>query len=380
MPLAEPLQEELTDAVYRAALDPVAWTDVMRLMKSRFPSSAQTFYFLDLEPRHVRPVCLEGVGPRWVATFDEFYFATDNPWIQLSKRLHRPGVVRTNELLDRVIQDGKALYRSAYYNEWMRPQGFKYSIGTTLLAGDGVVANITLLRPGDMATFSDTDVSAFEVLSRHLTRALQMAVRLERAENAAAGTAAFDALPQGIALVDARRRLIYANAAMESLLSRSQGLTVRQGVLGTIDARDQQQLAAYVLSALSPVAGEAAAIVPLIVALPDNRHLSVHAVPVVGAMGRYLRSTPMVLLSVAQRCAKQSVSADAIRHLYGCTRSEARLAGLLAEGHGLRAAADAMGITYGSARAYLKLVFDKVGVHSQGQLVARLMADMAGVS
>ena len=72
MPLAEPLQEELTDAVYRAALDPVAWTDVMRLMKSRFPSSAQTFYFLDLEPRHVRPVCLEGVGPRWVATFDEF--------------------------------------------------------------------------------------------------------------------------------------------------------------------------------------------------------------------------------------------------------------------------------------------------------------------
>ena len=135
-----------------------------------------------------------------------------------------------------------------------------------------------------------------------------------------------------------------------------------------------------VLSALSPVAGEAPAIVPLIVALPDNRHLSVHAVPVVGAMGRYLRSTPMVLLSVAQRCAKQSVSADAIRHLYGCTRSEARLAGLLAEGHGLRAAADAMGITYGSARAYLKLVFDKVGVHSQGQLVARLMADMAGVS
>ena len=114
MSLVEPLQEELTDAVYRAALEPAAWTDVMRLMKRRFPSSAQTFYFLDLEPRRVRPVCLEGVGPRWVATFDELYFAPDNPWIRLSERLHRPGVVRTNELLERVIRDGEALYRTAY--------------------------------------------------------------------------------------------------------------------------------------------------------------------------------------------------------------------------------------------------------------------------
>ena len=34
-----------------------------------------------------------------------------------------------------------------------------------------------------------------------------------------------------------------------------------------------------------------------------------------------------------------------------------------------------MGITYGTARAYLKVVFHKVGVHSQAQLVSRLLAD-----
>ena len=107
----------------------------------------------------------------------------------------------------------------------MRPQGFKSTIGNTLLADDGVVANITLLRPSDMPTFDDSEVHAFDVLSRHLTRALQMGVRLERAENAAAGTAAFDALPQAIVLLDGRRRLVYANAAMEALLSASCGLT-----------------------------------------------------------------------------------------------------------------------------------------------------------
>ena len=113
MPIAEPLQEGLTDAVYRAALEPAAWPEVMRLMNARFPSSAQTFYFLDLEPRRVRPICLLGVAPRWVQTFDELYFAGDNPWIRLSERLHRPGVVRTNERLEALIHDAGALYRSA---------------------------------------------------------------------------------------------------------------------------------------------------------------------------------------------------------------------------------------------------------------------------
>ena len=72
------------------------------------------------------------------------------------------------------------------------------------------------------------------------------------------------------------------------------------------------------------------------------------------------------------------MSADAIRQLYGCTRSEARLTQLLSEGRSLHEAAAAMGVTYGSARVYLKLAFEKIGVPSQAQLVARVLADTAG--
>lgn len=68
----------------------------------------------------------------------------------------------------------------------------------------------------------------------------------------------------------------------------------------------------------------------------------------------------------------RSISADTLRDRYGCTGSQSRLVSLLAEGRTLRHAADAMGITYGSARVYLKTVFEKTGVHSQAQLVARV--------
>jgi len=43
-------------------------------------------------------------------------------------------------------------------------------------------------------------------------------------------------------------------------------------------------------------------------------------------------------------------------------------------------AAAAMGITYGTARIYLKTVFDKVGVHSQAQLVSRVLGLREGRS
>jgi DNA-binding CsgD family transcriptional regulator/PAS domain-containing protein len=374
--MADALPEELTDAVYRAALEPAAWDDVMQLMNERFPSAAQTFYFLHLEPRRVQPVSLVGIAPRWLRSFDEHYFSSDNPWIRLTQRLHRPGVVRTNERLDRLLRDPGVLYRSSYYNDWMRPQGLKYTIGNTLLAENGIVANITLLRAPDMKTFSDPEVRAFEVLSKHMTRALQMGIRLERPETCPASTAILDALPQAIAVVDAQRRVLYANAAMESLLARKHGLVVRQGELGATDEGAQQRFAACVADALStgspPIGGHA----PLVLRLAESGHLRVHVLPLAGSLGRALISKPTVLLMATEHGRLASSSHVAICQLYGCTPSEARLVQLLAEGHTLQESATQLGITYGSARVYMKIVFEKVGVHTQAQLVARVLGDV----
>ena len=371
--MAGPLPEELTDAVYRAAMEPAAWGDVMGLIGDRFPSSAQTFYFLDLEPHRVRPVSLTGIAPRWLSAFDELYFAPDNPWIRLTKQLHRPGIVRTNQRLDHFLRSGGSLYRSSYYHDWMRPQDFKFTLGNTLYADDGVVANITLLRPADMDEFADAEVRDFEQLSRHLTRALQMSVRLERAQGCAASTAAFDAFPQPIALVDARRRLLYANPAMQALLARREGVAVRAGLLEASSSEASQRLAAHVAHALAATDLHPAAACALngAAAVP----LNLQAIPVCGAMARAVSPAPTVLLLFTGGAAPGAAPPPSPARRYGYTRTEARLAQLLTDGHGLRQAADMLGVTYGTARVYLKTVFEKTDVHTQAQLVARLLGD-----
>jgi DNA-binding CsgD family transcriptional regulator/GAF domain-containing protein len=374
--MANALPEELTDAVYRAALEPAAWGDVMRSMNQRFPSAAQTFYFLHLRPRRVQPVSLVGVEPQWLRSFDELYFADDNPWIRLTRHLHRPGVVRTNERLDHFLGEAGALYRSAYYNEWMRPQRFRYTIGTTLLAEDGLVANITLLRAPDMRSFSAGEVRAFEMLSKHLTRALQLSVQLERPQTCPASVSVLDALPQAVAVLDAQHRVLYANTAMDSLLARKQGFALRQDRLQVGDPAVQQQFVALVDAALA--GGDAAAgnHESLALRLSGAGHLRVRALPLRGKLARSLAFRPSVLLMATEQAMAGTISQAVIGRIYGCTPSEARLVSLLVEGQTLKRAATHMGITYESARAYVKLIFQKVGVHSQSQLVARVLGDV----
>lgn len=358
---AADLDEQLTDAIYRAALEPDAWDEVMRLLARRFPSSAQTFYFLHLRPRRVRPVQTAGVAAPWLARFDALYFAADNPWIRLTRDLHRPGVVRTNQRLADYLHDAGALYRSAYYNDWMRPQGFKYTLGNTLLAEGGVVANITLLRPDDMREFQADEVAAFERTSRHLTRALRMAMRLEGAQAGYAATGALDALRLPVALVDDAGRLLHANPAFEALLRTPRApLRVCRGVLQAAEPGTEERLRAC-------IAGGAATADRI--ALPPAGTL--HAVPVTGALARGLPLRPLVLLTI--EAARALPTCERLIGCHGFTRAEARLVHALLEGRGLREAAAAVGVSYGTARVYLKAAFEKAGVHSQAQLVARLL-------
>lgn len=374
--MAGSVRDEIIDATYRAVLEPAAWTDVMTLMSRRFPSSAQTFYLLHRQPKRLQPVALMGIDSQWLPSFDRFYFAPDNPWIRLTERLHRPGVIRTNERLDRFLREDGALYRSSYYNEWMRPQGFKYTIGNTLLSESDVVANITLMRPPDMETFDTSEVRDFADLSKHLTRALQMAIKFERPEGCPTTLSAIDAMSQAVALIDTRCRVLYANTAMESLLRRNHGLSIRMGKISATHTSARARFEACVANAVicneGTHTGE-----PHVLPCSAHRHLCVRIAPMLSRAGLALLCRPTILLMATEHGGQRAPSIAALRALYGCTKSEARLTQLVIAGSGLRRTAETLGITYGTARVYLKIVFDRVGVHTQAQLVARVLGDLA---
>ena len=90
-------------------------------------------------------------------------------------------------------------------------------------------------------------------------------------------------------------------------------------------------------------------------------------------MANYLPAKQTLLLMATERSSQRTVLHGAIAQLYGCMPREACLAQLLAEGHGLWRAVQVMGITYGTARAYLKIAFQKTGSRTQAQLVGQIL-------
>jgi DNA-binding CsgD family transcriptional regulator len=238
-------------------------------------------------------------------------------------------------------------------------------IGNTLVADGELVANITLMRPRGMPTFDAAEVRRFERLSEHMRRALQTGFALEARRAGADRWAALAALPGAVAVVDVGCRLAFANAPMEALLRAGDTLARRGGRLVAVDPAAQARLAASVRGAADAPSAP--------VWLPTPRGvLLLDATPLAPQRGGYLPAERLVLLAARRGALTADEMFRLLRERYGCTRSEAALAVQLGQGQALNAAAAAQGLTYGSARVYLKTLFQKLGVHSQAQLVAKL--------
>jgi DNA-binding CsgD family transcriptional regulator len=84
----------------------------------------------------------------------------------------------------------------------------------------------------------------------------------------------------------------------------------------------------------------------------------------------------LLLLDLSERRPPQS---RLLVTSFGLTAAEARLAALIGSGETIERAAEQLGIVTSTARAHLKRVFDKMGVHRQAELVA-LIARLHGFS
>jgi DNA-binding CsgD family transcriptional regulator len=82
---------------------------------------------------------------------------------------------------------------------------------------------------------------------------------------------------------------------------------------------------------------------------------------------------PTVLLLVTDPEAKaQTPSPAVLRETFGLTPAEAEIAARAARGEGMPAAAEALGISQGTARLHLHRVFEKTGARRQAELTALL--------
>lgn len=303
--------------------------------------------------------------------------AADNLWLQRCGH-----AVRTGALVHSDDHVGRAEFRATrFYEQVLRPlDRIDNALGLVALREGEEAVLLSLHRPGRLPAWDGHELAVLHRLSPHWVNAWALHRRLAWLEEQATTLdAALDVLPTPMVLFDAGGRIGKLNEAAARLLQDG-GLL--HGKAGLVSARNDGSALATAIGAAcrGRPAGDGArerARQRLILHDGDGQAAaSVDIQPLPASLSADSFAAVMFVQPVSAPAGSEA--SDVLRRMFGLTQAEAALALALRQHGQLGTAAAALGITPGSARTRLKVVFDKVGERSQAALLRVLDAVLGG--
>lgn len=353
----------LTDLCFAAIYDDRQWPAVAAQLKSILNGSDASIGMVDTRTRSQIVIYGECEDE-----FSESFLSPeiDNP--TLSTLLYgQVGDIISNHSL----VPSEEFRRSAFYNEWLVPQGAQGVLGIKTLSNGRMIATVGVSRGLRQPELDDADIALLRSLSPLLTRVSSMRAQIGALRLGERGST-YDRLGIGIAVLDGNCRLLYLNDAAERVfVDAASGIGVSGGVVEAgkhssmlrrfvVDAvqrsDEPMRLGGYFsISSGTDGPGHAVTVAPLADA-------GVYGLPVGRAAIVFIQPLGTAAPGLEARVAA----------LFGATRKEAELAAALAAGDNIADIAETQGISITTARSHLAQLFRKTDTSKQGQLVALL--------
>jgi DNA-binding CsgD family transcriptional regulator len=362
--------------IYDAAMEPEAWPQCLDAVRDLVGGSHAVFTTTIDGGVHLS-TCTRMDVQRHGDRCDRILHS--DFWAQQMRRFPT-GTARTQSSLVPV----KVYERTDFYQQLIRPIGGGLAAVAVPWRGRSGWSAVRVCRPLHEQDFDSEELSRLQVLVPHLAKAGKLNRRLAAVDPCAVGAlAAIDALGLGLILLDRRGRPVYRNERAEALVAARDGLLAdAYGIATALPAQTRalnEAIAAGLLLAGGPDTADAAlaGCAGVIPRIPVSRRppsgpliLSVVPVPSADRVAGDGSGTVAVLISDPGR---HRIDTAGLSGAYGLTRRESDLAALIAGGCGPAEAAETLGISVGTARHYLKQVFEKTETHRQAELVRLLL-------
>lgn len=356
---------DLVDLCYQAVETPVAWQRVVTEFTDILSADACDFAIEDYETGVATAMGSVGFDPGFRVDYD-FDFLGENGWIEALKQLPL-GRAFGSQL------EPEDFERSPYYNEWVRPQGFRHAIGALLENSGSRAIHFGMLRYRDREVFDAGDAQFIDRVLPHLHRSVHLRGRLEETGPVEGALPHLvESLQMPAFLLDTGARVVDCNTAAERLVRRSRDLCVNRAILRLwLHAADQALKAALVTASriemLAQQPGRCEIILPRRdAAVPA---LLIDVIPLrFGAV--YGRHGALSLVIVVDPGADLPDTPEILSRIWGLTQTEARLALALANGVSPAEFAEQAGTGIGTVRWHLKNAEAKLGVSSIAGLTA----------
>jgi DNA-binding CsgD family transcriptional regulator/PAS domain-containing protein len=278
---------------------------------------------------------------------------------------------RRDVLTDRHLVTAEEIEEHPFYTQFLVPSGLGWLASASVSPDPAVVVWISVQRAKAKAPFSDEELETLARLARHAEHSLRLSVQLFDAKVSKLGLGeALARVGVGVFLLDARKRVIFANRAAEDLAA--EGVKVVDGFLSAPqDLRALKSEIERVIRA-APEEADAAPKPVLFHRASCERPLTFYVLPITArglhdAAAQFLSHARAVVLAIDPQAGAPADPA-VVRDLLGLTLGEARVAALVGSGVTPRGAAEKLGIAEDTARVVLKRVFAKAGVSRQSEL------------
>ena len=255
--------------------------------------------------------------------------------------------------------------RSARYRDFLQPQGYDDELRAAFRTGDRTWGVAALMRDKGREPFDEDDVAVLAAVSDVVAGAFR---------NLAALTVSPAGLVHapGLLLFDGDGMLVSTNAEAA-------------GWLGEIHATSDEWVG-YFATGAGPDLEAAVPLIPLVArarAVAAGRDGGQARLRLRDRMGRWLVLHASVLdgatgggsVAVVVEPAKSAEVAPIIIEAYGLTPREREVVRAIARGSSTPEIAAELYLSAHTVRDYIKSVFDKVGVNSRAELVAKLFAE-----
>ena len=206
-----------------------------------------------------------GFDPAFLESYDAEYLG-NNTWFGELEKL-APNKSHTDEIFS------EKLRKSAYFNEWVRPQGLDHSIGAVLESQNGYNGWIGFSRCTGGSRFFEKEVALLDKVVPHLKRSVALLKRLNiNHKDTHVLSVAVDGLTLPIIVLDNQGRVVEMNAKAEEFFSENSQLKIStSGHILTGCGRTHAKIGAAIYKALTTV-DEPHILPPAPVIVPGHRH------------------------------------------------------------------------------------------------------------
>jgi DNA-binding CsgD family transcriptional regulator len=353
--------------VYDAALDTSLWPVVLGKVRVFVGGQAAVLCWKD---EATKCGCADhqdgGLDPHYVQLYFEKYikmdpFSTGQFFAAIGEPVAIGDLVPPDEILG-----------TRFYNEWVRPQRLVDCVVSPLHKSLASAALVGVFRHERHGTADGESRRRMSLIVPHLRRALLIGKTIDaKTAEAAALCDTLDGVSAGMLLVDARGRVVHANASGHTLLAEGTLLRAAGGKLAANNASAKQALHDVLLAAGSGDAAVGAKGIAVPLTTRGGERYVAHVLPLTsGARRRTGTSYTAVAALFVHKAALETPSPpEVIAKTFKLTPSELRvLLGIVQVGSVPETAA-ALGMGKATVRTHLLRLYAKTGTGHQTELV-----------